>query len=136
MRVTIHIAIAAAGLLAQAAQAQFVKGNGAVQATATGKKVETPPVPASAGKVCAASGTCHAGSWRMVETPAGLAECTEPYARPGSCRPSTYGTEKLRRVWVVKDGQRWLQCQYPDIHSTCADMSGRPPANLPTDALQ
>ena len=118
------------------ASAQFVTGNEAVTATASGRKVETPPVPASVGKVCLASGTCHAGSWRMVETEAGLVECTEPYAREGSCRKSTYGAQKLRRVWVVKKGKVWLQCQYPDMASSCADMSARPPANLPADALQ
>ena len=117
-------------------RAQFVKGNEAVHSSPSGRTVETPPVPASMGKVCPANGTCHGGAWRMVETRAGLVECTEPYARDGSCRASTYGTQKLRRVWVVKKGPTWLQCQYPDIASPCAEIFARPPANLPVDALQ
>jgi hypothetical protein len=119
-------------LLSSAVHAQFVKGNEAV----IGARVETPPVPPSMGKVCAADAACHAGSWRMVETRDGLVECTEPYARPGSCRKSTYGAQKLPRVWVIKKGVSWFQCQYPDISSKCAEMSARPPANLPTDAVQ
>jgi hypothetical protein len=118
------------------AQAQFVKGNDAVRVSEGPRTVETPPAPRPAGKVCLAAGTCHAGSWRMVETQAGLVECTEPYAREGSCRKSTYGVQKLRRVWVVKKGRVWLQCQYPDMASKCAEMFARPPANLPADAVQ
>ena len=136
MRVTIHIAIAAAALLAQAAQAQFVKGNEAVHMTPTGKKVATPPIPASVGKVCAADANCHAGAWHMVETENGLRECTEPYARPTACRPSTYGTQKLPRLWIVKAGPTWRWCQYPNLSSKCVDMFARPPANLPYDAVQ
>jgi len=119
-------------LLASAAHAQFVKGNEAV----VGGKVETPPVLSSLGKPCAASATCHAGAWHMVETPQGLLECTEPSARPTTCRTSTYGKQKLARLWIVKKGSTWLWCQYPDLASKCVDMSARPPANLPYDAVQ
>lgn len=123
-------------LLAAAAQAQFVKGNEAVQKSGSIAKVETPPPPASVGKVCAADSNCHAGSWRMVETDKGLMECTEPWARTGSCRSSSYGSQKLRRLWVVKREGTWLQCQYPDLATKCAPIFARPPANLPFDALQ
>ncbi|MCV2366986.1 hypothetical protein [Roseateles oligotrophus] len=132
------ILLASQCLISTPAEAQFVKGNEAIKVTAAGKKVETPPVPASASvdKVCEAAGTCHASTWRMVETEAGLVECTEAYARPGSCRTSTYGTQKLYRLWVVKRGKEWVQCQYPDLQSKCTPMFVRPPANLPYDALQ
>ena len=130
------LVVASFTLLGTAAHAQFVKGNEAVTMTAAGKKVETPPVPTSAGKVCGAEAKCHASSWRMVETGAGLVECTEAYARPSSCRASTYGTQKLPRLWVVKRGSEWLQCQYPDLNSKCMPMFARPPANLPVDAVQ
>ena len=133
MKVFTILVLASSGLVSLSASAQYVKGNEAVQ---SGKKVETPPVRASVGKVCAANGTCYAGSWHMVETEAGLAECTEAFARAGSCRTSTYGTQKLRRLWVVKKGQTWLQCQYPDLGSKCVELFARPPANLPYDALQ
>jgi len=123
-------------LISPAAQAQFVKGNEAVKVTPAGTRVETPPVPAQVGKVCAADAKCHAGSWRMVETDAGLVECTEPWARPSSCRASSYGAQKLSRVWVVKRGADWLQCQYPTMASHCVPMFARPPGNLPLDAVQ
>ena len=130
------LAFASSTLFAIVANAQYVKGNDAVQRTATGKSVETPPVPASVGKVCAANGKCYAGAWRMVETDAGLMECTEPFARPSSCRPSSYGTQKLSRVWVVKRGSEWQQCQFPDLGSKCTPIFARAPANLPADAVQ
>lgn len=133
---TTALAITGTALLAPNAQAQFVKGNEAVQMTATGKQVTTPPIPPSVGKVCAALANCHAGAWFMVETRDGLVECTEPFAREGTCRKSTYGTEKLARLWIVKTGPTWRWCQFPDLSSTCKPMFARPPANLPVDAVQ
>jgi hypothetical protein len=124
------------GLAIPPASAQFVKGNLAVKAGPGSSRVETPPVPPSAGKVCAASAKCHAGAWHMVETTGGLVECTEPYARATSCRGSTYGTQKLPRLWIVKAASGWRWCQYPDLGSICRDMFARPPANLPIDAVQ
>ncbi|WP_324346347.1 hypothetical protein [Hydrogenophaga sp.] len=72
----------------------------------------------------------------MVETPAGLMECTEVYAREGTCRPSSYGTTKLSRIWVVKAGGQWLQCQFPDLGSRCVKVFAPPPTNLPYPAFQ
>lgn len=128
----------AAALLAcaGAVQAQFVPGNEAVRLTPNGNQVETPPVPAGASRLCAAAAACHAGAWRMVETPSGLMECTEPWARPGSCRASTLGVTPLRRVWVVKVGPVWQQCQHPSLDSHCAPLYAKPPANLPRDAVR
>ena len=124
-----------------AVQAQFVKGNEAVKVMADGtRRVETAPLPASgpakSTKPCAADENCHGGAWLMVETKDGLRECTEAYARPPSCRLSTYGTTKLLRVWLVKSGDNWLQCQFPDLGSKCVNMFARPPANLPFAAAQ
>ena len=123
------------------ALAQFVKGNEAVKVMPDGsKKVETPPVPSTgpirSTKPCAAAEKCHGGAWLMVETKDGLVECTEAYARAGSCRASSYGTTKLLRLWVVKSGDNWLQCQLPDVASKCVNMFARPPANLPYPAAQ
>jgi hypothetical protein len=129
------------GLASAAAQAQFVKGNEAVRVMPDGsKQVQTPPLP-SAGKSqmprpCTAATGCNAGPWLMVETPQGLRECTEAYARDGTCRDSSYGVTKLARLWVIKSGGTWLQCQYPDTGSRCVNMFARPPANLPFDAVQ
>jgi hypothetical protein len=136
MKKVLWISVIGALTLCGTASAQFVKGNEAVTLTASGKKVETPPIPASIGPLCPATGKCLAGSWRMVETSDGLVECTEPQARPNTCRKSTYGSEKLPRVWVVRKGASWLQCQYPDLNSKCTNMFARPPANLPYPAVQ
>jgi hypothetical protein len=133
---TVAIAVAAV-LLGTAASAQFVKGNEAVSIGADGvRKVQTPPVPRTAVKPCAASMGCKAGPWHMVETAEGLRECTEPFARPSTCRPSTFGSEKAARVWVVRQESRWLWCQRPTLDSKCVDMNARPPLNLPQSAVQ
>lgn len=136
MKAISALVLATSTLVCLAAQAQYVKGNEAVQKSATGTTISKPPVPASVGKVCDATAKCYAGAWRMVETDAGLQECTEPFARPGSCRASTYGAQKLSRVWVVKRGSEWQQCQFPDLGSKCTPIFARPPANLPADAVQ
>lgn len=135
------LALIALVLVSSAASAQFVKGNEAVQVLPSGgSKVETAPLPSTGpirnAKPCAASAGCHAGPWHMVETPDGLRECTEVYARAGTCRPSTYGTTKLSRLWVIKKDGQWLQCQFPDLGSKCVNVFARPPANLPFDAVQ
>jgi hypothetical protein len=117
-----------------AAQAQFVKGNEAVRLMPDGtKKVETPPTAgALLAKPCAATdAACAGGGWKMVETAGGLMECTEIYARAGTCRASTYGNEKRARVWVVKSGGQWKHCTYPDLSKGCASVKA-----LPTPAVQ
>lgn len=134
-------AMLALALAAGNAAAQFVKGNEAVRLMPDGaRRVETPLLPATgpirSTRPCQADGGCNAGPWHMVETLEGLVECTEAYARTGTCRKSSYGTTKLPRLWVVKSGQVWLQCQYPDLGSRCVNMFARPPANLPFDAVQ
>lgn len=142
MKAWIHTALAGAMALGAAgAWGQFVKGNEAVKLAPDGsRRVVTPPLPAAgplrSTKTCAAADNCHAGAWLMVETREGLAECTDAYARPGTCRKSSYGDQKLLRVWVVQTGGKWLQCQRPDTSSKCVDMFARPPANLPFPAVQ
>jgi len=138
---TLVLAALSLGVTSTSSVAQFVKGNEAVTSLANGtKKVETPAIPAtgpvSKSKPCAANAGCHAGAWHMVETEQGLMECTEAYARQETCRPSTYGSTKRSRIWVVKIGKDWLQCQYPDVRSNCVSMFARPPSNLPFDAVQ
>lgn len=134
-------AAAAVAMAAGSTSAQFVKGNEAVKVLADGtKRVETPPLHtpsrATKSKPCAADAGCHAGPWHMVETLAGLRECTEPFARPTTCRESTYGERKLSRLWIAKKGTAWLWCQYPDLAGKCVDMNARPPLNLPVSAVQ
>lgn len=128
------VVVAALGMASQVAGAQFVPGNEAVKVMADGsRKVETPPMPSgSLGAPCPAEKTaCTASGWRMVETPQGLRECTEIYARPGTCRPSTYGTEKRPRLWIVKSRGQWMQCQLPDLGSKCVSTKA-----LPFSAIQ
>ena len=141
MNIVHFVAAAAIAGLSSAALAQFVKANEAVRLMPDGtKRIETPPLPATGpirtAKPCAAADNCHGGAWLMVETKDGLVECTEAYARPGTCRASSYGTTKLLRLWVVKSGDTWLQCQLPDVGSKCVNMFARPPGNLPYPATQ
>lgn len=136
MRVLIVTVVAATGFFARMSHAQFVKGNEAVRFGPTGKRVETPAVPRSVIRPCEPSAGCHAGAWRMVETETGLMECTETWARPTSCRPSTFGAQKLPRLWVIKRNGQWFHCQYPDLSSKCTPVFAPVPANLPYDAIQ
>lgn len=140
MKTLVHrLSLIAMVIATSAASAQYVKGNEAVQTLNNGKtRVHIAPLPKTGRPLspCAAHGNCHPGPWRMVETDAGLMECTEAYARESTCRPSTYGTKKLSRLWVVKSKGEWLQCQYPDLNSKCVPIFARPPANLPYDAVQ
>lgn len=137
---TLPIVLALAAYSATAS-AQFVKGNEAVRAATTGERlVEPAPLPSSGpihrSKPCLAQAGCHAGPWHMVETRDGLLECTEVYAREGTCRKSSYGTTKLSRIWVVKASGQWLQCQYPNLGSKCVRVFAPPPTNLPYPAVQ
>lgn len=135
MRTLTYLINAAALLLAaNAASAQFVKGNEAVKVMPNGSRlVETPPTSgALLAKPCpAATSGCSGGGWKMVETSDGLMECTEVYARPTTCRTSTYGSEKRSRVWVVKTGSEWKHCQFPDLGKVCVSIK-----SLPTPAVQ
>jgi hypothetical protein len=135
MKIVQSLLVCAALVAASTASfAQFVKGNEAVKVTPDGsKRIETPPLPsASLGKPCpAAQAGCAGGGWLMVETNTGLVECTEIYARPGTCRTSTYGMEKRSRLWIVKSGSQWMQCQYPDLASKCVSTK-----SLPISAVQ
>lgn len=133
-RAPLFIAIVVAAALPAGAMAQFVKGNEAVRVLPDGtKRVETPPLPAAtlAAPCAAERPACTASGWRMVETADGLRECTEIYARPGTCRPSTYGTEKRPRLWIVKMRGQWMQCQLPDLNSKCVSTKA-----LPYSAIQ
>jgi hypothetical protein len=123
------VAMTALALAATVASAQFVKGNEAVAIAADGsKQVETPPLPkATLAKPClAANPACSGGGWLMVDTKDGLRECTEYYARAGTCRASTFGAEKRPRQWIVKSKGQWLQCERPDLESRCVSIKVLP----------
>lgn len=127
-------ALIALALAVSAASAQFVKGNEAVKVMTDGsKKVEVPPLPSVAlGSPCpAAKPGCAGGGWKMLESEAGLVECTEVFARPATCRPSTYGAEKRSRAWIVKVKGQWMQCAQPDVSGKCVSLK-----SLPVSAVQ
>lgn len=114
---------------AAATSAPFVKGNEALTVAPDGStRVETPPLPkATLGPPCPATRpTCTPSGWRMVETKDGIRECTEFYARPGTCRASTFGSEKRPRQWIVKSKGEWLQCERPDLGSRCVSIKALP----------
>ncbi|MFP5467594.1 MAG: hypothetical protein ACLGG8_08725 [Gammaproteobacteria bacterium] len=127
-------ALIALALANSAASAQFVKGNEAVRVMADGtQKVEVPPLPSVAlGSPCPANKAgCAGGGWKMLESDAGLVECTEVFARPTTCRPSTYGVEKRSRAWILKVKGQWMQCAQPDISGKCVSLR-----SLPVSAVQ
>ena len=127
-------ALIAFALAASAASAQFVKGNEAVRVMTDGtQKVEVPPLPSVAlGSPCpAAKPGCAGGGWKMLESNSGLVECTEVFAWPTTCRPSTYGVEKRSRTWIVKIKGQWVQCAQPDISGNCVSLK-----SLPVSAVQ
>ena len=129
MTIRMTLAAISFAVAAASAQAQFVKGNEAVKVRPDGTKtVETPPLPAAtlASPCKAANLACTPSGWLMVETLKGLQECTEYYARPGTCRASTYGSEKRPRLWIVKLKGQWMQCQRPDITSICISTKSLP----------
>ena len=100
------------------------------------KKVETPPLPATGRSArqrpAPRQAGCHGGAWLMVETADGLRRVHRAYARPGTCRASTYRhREAARGSGSSRRGGQWLQCQLPDIGSKCVNMFARPPDNLP-----
>lgn len=122
-------AMTALALAATGACAQFVKGNEAVSLNPDGTtRVETPPLPrGTLGPPCLATRpTCTPSGWMMLETTDGHRECTEIYARPGTCRASTFGAEKRPRLWVVKSKGQWLQCERPDLSSRCVSTKALP----------
>ena len=132
MKASQLIAIATLSFASIAANAQFVKGNEAVKVAPDGdRRVETPPHPKSLSKPCPATQAgCAAAGWLMVETSRGLMECTEIYARPTTCQSSTYGTEKRFRMWIVKSGSQWMQCQHPSLTGKCVSTKEMPYGSL------
>lgn len=130
MKALVTILALAALAAATPAEAQFVKGNEAVKVLPDGtRQVETPPQPKGGRLPPPCKGAepgCAAAGWLMVETSQGLQECTEFYARPGTCRASTYGSEKRPRLWIVKTRGQWMQCPRPEITPRCVSTKSLP----------
>jgi hypothetical protein len=58
----------------------------------------------------------------MVETEGGLVECSDMFR--STCRPSTYGTVKRSRLWLVRRGGLWLTCNGPERSAQCVASVG------------
>lgn len=112
--------------------APFVDGNEAVRSIQGRQIVGVPPTTGVLlAPPCAATNAgCSGGAWKMVETPAGLMECTEFFARPGTCRPSSYGVRQLARVWIAKSKGQWLQCSRPSLSARCVGLKDLPVAEV------
>lgn len=124
------LASALAATLVASAQAQFVKGNEAITVKADGSRtVDTPPLPSiKLAPPCRADNEgCWSSALLMIETTQGLEECTEFYARPGTCRASTYSAVKRPRLWVIRVKGQWVQCPRPDAGSGCVSTKALPP---------
>lgn len=135
MKTLVHrLSLIAMVITTGAASAQYVKGNEAVRLMPNGTTaVDVPLLPrVSLGAPCpAAKPGCAAGGWKMLEGADGLLECTEVFARPTTCRPSTFGKEKRSRVWIVKVKGAWMQCAEPTISNRCVSLT-----KLPVSAVQ
>ena len=109
--------------------AQFVKGNEAVTVMPDGsKQVETPPLPpASLGQAVPrrASGLRGRRLEDGRDRRAACMECTEFYARPGTCRASTYGTREASRVCGSSSHKSPVAAMpVPDLASKCVSTEG------------
>ena len=118
------------------------QGNEAVQLMPDGtKRVETPPLPTT-GPIQVDQALRRGRElpwWRLAdafETQDGLLGARKRTRDRAPAVRIDHGTTRLLRLWVVKSGGAWLQCQLPDIASRCVNMAARPPANLPYPAVR
>ncbi len=131
---TISLALLLSSSLAQAQAISgpnvYAEGNEAVGKEAAGnRKVELPPAPVGrSGKPQLLNPTpmpvTSSGFVYMIETNDGLTECSHADIRSGECQPSTIGTKKRSRIWVVKRNAKWWLCGSPARSAECYD----PPA--------
>jgi len=59
----------------------------------------------------------HAGY--MIEAEAGLMQCTLPVYHQHGCEPSTYGSKRSVRTWIVLRGGQWQACIGIDQPKKC-----------------
>lgn len=108
----------------------YAEGNEAVSKDSAGRrKVELPPMPVGgSGKPQRLTAdpmpVATSPFVYMLETNDGLTECTHPYVRDGECQPSSIGTKKRSRIWMVKRNGKWWLCGGPARSAECYD----PPA--------
>jgi hypothetical protein len=131
------LALAAATTHAQPAGPAF-PGNEAVRIV-NGKRV-VEALPLSVGqRLLVKSGSkgvppSPGGEVYMIEAPQGLMECRNSYLSPNGCLPSSLGTTKRPRLWVVKLAGVWVYCDSRAQSRKCEPrvLDGPPSAMLLT----
>lgn len=113
---------ASAPSAAQAALGPTVAYNEAVRVVG-GKRVVQLPPPSKytpPGWSVTKPGNHYGGSSPyMVETVDGLMQCTVPFYHPVGCEPSTYGTQRKLRTWIVLREGQWEGCIGIDQPKRC-----------------
>lgn len=66
----------------------------------------------------------HAGY--MIETEAGLVQCTVPFFEKEGCEPSTYGIKRTNRRWIVLRGGEWQACTGVEQPKKCRAVYPKP----------
>lgn len=117
-------ALAAAGSMASAvAQDQagpVVRYNEAVRLVAGKRVVELPPGnPHYPNLKPSPIGKAGSSLRYMIETQAGLVQCTSTQWTAESCEPSDHGTKRRARTWVVKVQGAWKGCIGLDAPKEC-----------------
>ena len=126
------ISFAPAKLLAAPAGPTF-PGNEATHIEGGTQRVELPPLSKAAQGFVRAGGkgTKPVGQSEvyMIETKAGLVECSLPFFSESACAPSTLGQVKRNRFWTVKLAGAWVHCSARSQPRTCeAAQAGVPSA--------
>lgn len=109
-------AIFACTNIASAQEGTGFPGNEAVRIVGGKRVVEAPPVigsyrsfkPDSYSRPTQSGN--RGGEVTMIEGPDGLMACEVPVLIKTACIPSDIGTVKRSRIWLVKLGGNWQQC--------------------------
>lgn len=62
----------------------------------------------------------------MIETEAGLMQCTVTFFDKDGCEPSTYGSKRAMRTWIVLRGGEWQGCIGIDQPKKCRAVYPKP----------
>lgn len=105
----------------RAAAGPTVAYNEAVRIVGGKRVVELPPLNPYSPKQFVPPAGSHVlrNHAYMVETPNGLLQCTVPFYAKAGCEPSTYGSVRQRRTWVVLHKGEWKGCIGLDAPKQC-----------------
>ena len=93
--------------------------NEAVRIDRTGERTVQLPPGSNVTRLPAQAPPPDGGTVYMIETEAGLVECTHRWYRKDECRAATFGKLRVMRAWVVKRGGTWWQCSLPSTDAKC-----------------